>query len=250
MKVVWTVRSTAEATQSNTFGPLIALGIDGAKVTFPERWVNDVFIYNLNLAEGLPFRSFEEFKGYIKGEITREFGNSSLQTFLNHCDDKPRLHLPGTIQENILYSIPKHDITEAFFGSIVGNTKKNFVGKQMIAEIPDAPGAAAAQAAAAPTTGARAAPAAAAMRSPEGGTTGQTQATPARAAQGNSRLHELIKLGYKPAQLRLASSIINDNPTITIEQLIDVMVGGKRRKTRHKRKAKKTMKRRKLKRRG
>jgi len=157
----WTIIPNPEKTQSNTYGPLLALGIDGARVTFPDRWINDVFIKNL--FPGLPFKNLDEFREYIKGEITRNFRNSSLQTFLEHCDNKGALHLPGNIQETILYSTPRNDMIETFFGYIVANTKRNFAGKQMIVEFSASPSASAT-------------PAVTPAISPEGGI---TQTTPA-----------------------------------------------------------------------
>ena len=130
----WTVLPIhrAEATQSNTFGSLLALGIDGVTVIFPPTWEQDVFNASLVIlaGSGLPFNDLNTFKTFIRERLVTELGNSSLDTFQARCD-APNLHLPGRLQEKILYN--GRGELENFFAIMVMNTKENLGGQQIIA---------------------------------------------------------------------------------------------------------------------
>jgi hypothetical protein len=227
-KFTWTIIKSKEKTQSRTYGPLIALGIDGATVTFPEGWEENVFNHCLKQPGGKwcnsVFTNLHEFSMYVKGSIIKNFGNSSLATFLTKCDNKASLHLPSEIQEAILYDCA---YVEGFLECIIKETKSQYFGNNIIAIITEAGAAAAAGAAGAAN-----------FHSPEGGTT-----QPDRTE--NSRIQELRKIGYDEENINLAKRIINDNPSVTVEFLIEMMVGGKRSKHSKRSKSRnKTLKRR------
>ena len=117
-------------TQSETFGPLLAMGIDGVDVIFPAAWNEDVFNASLELVEGLPFHDVNTFKIFIKGRLAAELGNSRLDTFQARCD-LANLHLPGSLQTQILYN-GSEDL-ESFFAFIVANTKQVLLGQVIVA---------------------------------------------------------------------------------------------------------------------
>jgi hypothetical protein len=129
----WTVEPTSrqEASQSNTYGPLIILGIDSAKVTFPDRWEDTIFKPTAaEFADPLPFSDIATFKVYVRSRITSVIGDTKLATFLSKCDKPAEYHLPGEIQEEILYNA---DLSlEYFFGLVVLRTKANFAGQSMV----------------------------------------------------------------------------------------------------------------------
>jgi len=119
-----------DVTQSETFGPLLAMGIDGVEVIFPAAWNEDVFNASLELVEGLPFHDVNTFKIFIKGRLAAELGNSRLDTFQARCD-LANLHLPGRLQTQILYN--GRDDLETFFAFIVANTKQVLTGQVIVA---------------------------------------------------------------------------------------------------------------------
>ena len=263
----WNIIKSKEPTQSRTYGPLIALGIDGANVTFPEGWEQNVFNHCLKQPAGEwckpAFTNLNEFSSYVKQSLITHFGNSSLATFLTKCDHKASLHLPSEIQETILYDFA---YVEGFLECIIKETKSQYFGNNITAIITEAAkaeagagagsGSAEAEAAefakalefvraAKANTAAKAARAprtarAVNVHSPEGGTTQPTRTE-------NIRIQQLRKMGYDEEKINLARVIISENPTATIDFLVEMMVGGKRSKrTRRKiqRKHKKTLKRR------
>jgi hypothetical protein len=129
----WVVRPVreGEATQSNTFGPLLALGIDGVSVEFPATWERNVFIETL--AEnpiGRPSKSLMEFKAWVKARLVRVLGDSTLPTFLRNCDDPGRLHLVPETQERVLF---ENENIKNFFAMLTAKTKVKLAGQTMIA---------------------------------------------------------------------------------------------------------------------
>jgi hypothetical protein len=129
----WIVKPTSkkEATQSNTYGPLIALGIDSAKVTFPDTWETTIFKPTVaEFADPLPFSDIATFKVYVQSRLTSILGDTKLATFLSRCDNPAEYHLPGRIQEAILYNADP--FLEYFFGLLVLRTKANFAGRSMV----------------------------------------------------------------------------------------------------------------------
>ena len=147
----WIIRplDQQEATHSNTFGFLIALGIEGANVIFPPGWEKDVFnvcIKNqTDEGNNPPFRTLQEFKVYITGRIRTTFTNNSLLTFLEKCDGQ-NLHLPGSVQEKILGFSPEleKEVIYKIMQCIVYLTKQIFGGKEVNVTIPIPPAQAAA----------------------------------------------------------------------------------------------------------
>ena len=137
-KYSWNIIKKKEATQSRTYGPLIALGIDGANVTFPEGWEQNVFNHCLSQPGGKccepAFTNLNEFSRYVKQSLIKHFGNSSLATFLTKCDHKVSLHLPSEIQETILYDCA---YVEGFLGCIIEETKSKYSGNNITAIIPE-----------------------------------------------------------------------------------------------------------------
>lgn len=129
----WVVKPVREpeATQSNTFGPLLALGIDGVTVEFPARWERDVFMETLEENPlGRPSRNLMEFKAWVKARLVRVLGNPSLPTFLAACDNPRSLHLVAKTQENILF---ENEAVKAFFAMLTAKTKVKLAGQAMIA---------------------------------------------------------------------------------------------------------------------
>jgi hypothetical protein len=129
----WTVKPVREpeATQSNTFGPLIALGIDGVTVEFPPTWEHGVLMETLEENPiGRPAEDLNSFKAWVKARLVSILGNSTLPTFLAACDNKASLHLPANIQERILF---QNDTTKAFFAMLTAKTKVRLAGQTMIA---------------------------------------------------------------------------------------------------------------------
>jgi hypothetical protein len=135
----WNIIKSKELTQSRTYGPLIALGIDGATVTFPEGWEESVFNHCLKQPGGKwcspVFTNLHEFSIYVKGSLIKKFGNSSLATFLTKCDHKASLHLPSEIQETILYDFA---YVEGFLECIIKETKSKYFGNNITAIITEA----------------------------------------------------------------------------------------------------------------
>lgn len=129
----WVVRGVRnrEETQSNTFGPLLALGIDGVTVEFPARWERDVFMETLEENPiGRPSRNLIEFKAWVKSRLVRVLGNPSLPTFLAACDNPRSLHLVAKTQENVLF---ENEAVKAFFAMLTAKTKVKLPGQTMIA---------------------------------------------------------------------------------------------------------------------
>jgi hypothetical protein len=147
----WDINPNKEATQSSTFGPLIALGIDGAQVTFPEKWEEKVFNACLNGPAGKEclssFTNLTEFSRYVNTSLILHFGDSSLDTFLRNCDGPGGLHLPGEVQEQILY---ENAFVERFLDCIIKKTKELFGGQMITSKIIKVNAAAAAASAPSP----------------------------------------------------------------------------------------------------
>jgi hypothetical protein len=90
----------------------------------------DHLLWTINLREGLTFHDVNTFKIFIKGRLEAELGNSRLDTFQARCD-LANLHLPGSLQTQVLYN--GRDDLETFFAFIVANTKQVLTGQVIIA---------------------------------------------------------------------------------------------------------------------
>lgn len=129
----WVVKPVREheGTQSNTFGPLLAMGIDGVTVEFPPTWEHDVLMETLKENPvGRPSRDLIGFKAWVKARLVSILGNSSLPTFLAGCDDPGRLHLVPETQERVLF---ENKNTRDFFAMLTAKTKVKLAGQAMIA---------------------------------------------------------------------------------------------------------------------
>jgi serine/threonine protein kinase len=122
----WTILEEEEDTQSNTYMPLICSVIDTFTVEFPEGYedffnsTTNEFETELGPAIGIeiPFHDFASFQAILRRNVGRVLGDTSPDTFFDHCDEE--YHLDADLQTEII------DEMDIFMNLFIPRLKERF----------------------------------------------------------------------------------------------------------------------------
>lgn len=126
----WIILPEEEETQSSTYMPLICSVIDTFTVHFPDGY-EDFFnrtTHEFETEQGpaigveLPFHDFASFQAILRRNIGRILGDTSPDTFFDHCDED--YHLDPDLQTEII------DELDIFMNVFIPRLKENFAGQE------------------------------------------------------------------------------------------------------------------------
>jgi len=126
----WPILHEEEETQSNTYMPFICSVIDTFTVHFPEGYedffnrITNEFETDQGPAIGveLPFHDFVSFQAIIRRNVGRILGDTSPDTFFDHCDEE--YHLDADLQTEII------DELDIFMNVFIPRVKETFAGQE------------------------------------------------------------------------------------------------------------------------
>lgn len=126
----WIILPEEEDTQSSTYMPLICSVIDTFVIHFPEGYedffnrITSEFETDQGPAIGveLPFHDFASFQAILRRNVGRILGDTSPDTFFDHCDED--YHLDADLQTEII------DEVDIFMNVFIPRVKENFAGEE------------------------------------------------------------------------------------------------------------------------